>query len=67
MVHDGVSMTPEIPTLAEVKRRYITRMVRQFGPIKAAELLDIGKTTVFRSLREWGLDTRGNEINEVAK
>lgn len=43
------------PTLAEVERQVITETVAMLGALRAAKALGIGKTTVYRKMREYGL------------
>ncbi len=45
------------PTLAQVEREHILRALQECGgqPTKAAKLLGIGRTTLYRKLKEYGL------------
>lgn len=40
--------------LADVEKNHILLVVRHLGVIQGAEVLGIGKTTVYRKLKEWG-------------
>lgn len=41
-------------SLADVEKNHILFAARHLGVVKAAEVLGIGKTTVYRKLKEWG-------------
>ncbi|HMV68401.1 MAG TPA: sigma-54 dependent transcriptional regulator [Myxococcota bacterium] len=47
-----------LPTLAEVEREHILRVLQATGGhhVEAAEVLGIGRTTLWRKLREYGVD-----------
>jgi len=47
-----------IRKLAEVERELIVDAVGRFGVTRAAELLGVGKTTLYRKLREYNLDPK---------
>lgn len=45
-----------IRKLADVERELIVAAVGKVGTVKAAELLGIGKTTLYKKLKKWNLD-----------
>ena len=49
---------PEAPTLQDVERRAIVQALETAGGdrLRAAKLLGIGKTTIYRKLRDYGLE-----------
>ncbi len=53
---------PEISPLAELERRAILQALRTTGGdrLRAAKLLGIGKTTIYRKLKEFGLEGEGS-------
>ena len=55
----GVEEQLGFPTLAQVERAHILRALQHCGgqPSKAAKLLRIGRTTLYRKLREYGVST----------
>jgi len=57
--HASVGESSEVAPLGEVEKRAITRAVNLCGGdiIKAAKLLQIGKTTLYRKLKRWGYST----------
>jgi two-component system response regulator HydG len=54
-----VAEDPELRTLAEVERDHVLRVLRRVGgsPQEAAQLLGVGRTTLWRKLRAWGIAT----------
>jgi Nif-specific regulatory protein len=54
---DGVGSFPPGLTLAEVERRYISRTLEDCAGnrTRAAELLGIGRNTLVRKIKEYGL------------
>jgi len=52
---DGVAKIEEIVSMAELEKQTILETIRKVGgkKLKAAELLGIGKTTLYRKLREY--------------
>ena len=50
------SFQPSVPTFEQLERRAIEDAIAQAGgdKIEAARLLSIGKTTLYRKLREYG-------------
>ena len=56
------------PTLAQVERDHILRALRQCGgqPSRAAKLLGIGRTTLYRKLKEYGL-SEGDSPTQAPK
>jgi len=53
---DHVPETPELIPLSEIERRALVNAVRETGgnKVAAARLLGIGKTTLYRKLKEYG-------------
>jgi DNA-binding NtrC family response regulator len=49
--------TPEVQTLADLERRAILGAIRTLNgdKLQAAKLLGIGKTTLYRKLKEYGI------------
>ena len=45
-----------IRKLADVERELILEAVAQLGAVPAAKALGIGKTTLYRKLKEYGVD-----------
>lgn len=54
--HGTVAENTEIQPLEEIEKRYITRAISlcQGDILKAARALQVGKTTIYRKLKEWG-------------
>jgi len=53
---DHVPEAPELIPLSEIERRALVNAVRETGgnKVAAARLLGIGKTTLYRKLKEYG-------------
>jgi two-component system response regulator HydG len=53
----GTSPSPELKTLAELEREAILGAIRTLNgdKLQAAKLLGIGKTTLYRKLKEYGI------------
>jgi len=54
---DGAENTPEVKTLAELEREAILGAIRTLkgDKLQAAKMLGIGKTTLYRKLKEYGI------------
>lgn len=54
--HGTVGASTEIVPLDVVEKRHITRAISlcQGDIVRASEALRVGKTTIYRKLREWG-------------
>ena len=54
---DGATEAPEVKTLAELEREAILGAIRTLNgdKLQAAKLLGIGKTTLYRKLKEYGI------------
>jgi DNA-binding NtrC family response regulator len=54
---DGAQVAPEVKTLAELEREAILGAIRilKGDKLQAARLLGIGKTTLYRKLKEYGI------------
>lgn len=54
--HGTIAEHTEIRPLEEVEKQYITRAISlcQGDVLKAAQALKVGKTTLYRKLKEWG-------------
>jgi two-component system response regulator HydG len=53
----GTAGTPQVKTLAELEREAILGAIRTLNgdKLQAAKLLGIGKTTLYRKLKEYGI------------
>jgi two-component system response regulator HydG len=53
----GTAVAPEVKTLAELEREAILGAIRILNgdKLQAAKLLGIGKTTLYRKLKEYGI------------
>jgi len=53
----GTPVAPEVKTLAELEREAILGAIRTLNgdKLQAAKLLGIGKTTLYRKLKEYGI------------
>lgn len=47
----------QIRKLAEVERELIVAALEQLKPVEAAKALGIGKTTMYRKVKKYGIDT----------
>jgi two-component system, NtrC family, response regulator AtoC len=59
LYHVGPSLeAPDVSTLEDLERRAILQALRTTGGdrLQAAKLLGIGKTTIYRKLKEYGID-----------
>jgi transcriptional regulator of acetoin/glycerol metabolism len=45
-----------IRTLADVERELIVAALEELKPVEAAKALGIGKTTIYRKLKKYGID-----------
>jgi len=46
--------------MAEVERKHILETIREVGDVhRAAEVLGVGKTKIYRRLKKWGVRTDG--------
>jgi DNA-binding NtrC family response regulator len=58
--HGTIAENTHIQPLKEMEKRYITRAISlcQGDVLKAAQALQVGKTTLYRKLKEWGYSTK---------
>ena len=55
-----------IPTMAEIERRWIIEALRRTGNgIKAAKLLKVGHTTIYRKMKEYGVKFVAGKLTRV--
>lgn len=62
-------MRPMMVTLAEIEREAILTAVGEFGLREAARCLGVGKTTIYRKLKEYGVkngDLRRTTVEQSA-
>lgn len=66
--HGTVNRGAQIVPLTEVERREITRAISLCnGDVsKAAKALNLGKTTIYRKLKEWGYSTENRVLMQQA-
>jgi DNA-binding NtrC family response regulator len=60
----AVAVMEDRPTLAELKRRYVARVLSESGGnvSRAASVLGIDRRSLYRMLQRWGLAPRGGAL-----